>query len=206
MVVLAVPENLRKASVFCVCCIEKVAAVIRYDLFLDQWVCRHRINLSGHESVVLVPRSRCWKCGEVLGRKYPIMTCLRGVSLPLWSIGPWLIRDSADSSREEPRGILVNYCCSKRPRSANASCPWNRSLSVISFLATPQVWRSISKVLSSFKKRVQSCIDILFIQPCVSCWLSSAKRSEMFYKHIYCCADRSNKNISPHLIVNNILY
>ena len=126
--------------------LEKVAAVTRCDLFLDQWVspCRHRINLSGHESVVLVPRCRCWKCGEVLGRKYPIMTCLRGVSLPLWSIGPWLIRDSADSSREEPRGILVNYCCSKRPRSANASCPWNRSPSVISFLATPLVWRSNS--------------------------------------------------------------
>ena len=91
--------------------------MIRYDLLLYQWVspCRHRINLSGHESVVLVPRSRCWRWGEVLSRKYPIMTCLRGVSLPLWSIGPWLIRDSADSSRGKATtpsaSSLVNYCC-----------------------------------------------------------------------------------------------
>ena len=46
------------------------------------------------------------------------MTCLsRSIeaSLPLWSIAPWLIRDSADSSRGKATtpsaSSLVNYCC-----------------------------------------------------------------------------------------------
>ena len=86
--------------------------------YVHQWVCRHRINLSGHESVVLVPRSRCWKCGEVLGRKYPIMTCLSPAiqaSLSLFEVSvlDWSeIAQIAHEARQQPSASsLVNYCC-----------------------------------------------------------------------------------------------
>ena len=173
---------------------------------------------TGHISVLVAgPSEWHW---EVLGRKYPIMTCLSPAiqaSLSLFEVSVLDWSEIAQIAHERSHAASSSTIVAPNDHDPQMQvvrgtgvCP---SFLFLRLLYCEGQFRRSCQVSKEGFNHVLILYIIYLLYYIYSSftrvWIagqSSAKRSEMFYKHIYCCADRSNKNISPHLIVNNILY